>query len=104
MYDRLALGRELMSDNGVIFSSIDDVEVTNLSLLKNNIFGSNNFIAKLIFQSNSIKNNAKQVSTVHEYCSVYVKNILKQDNWRVILANSKKLFDYYSNLNNELKE
>ncbi len=102
MFDRLTLGRELMSDDGVIFSSIDDVEVTNLSLLKNNIFGSNNFIAKLIFQSNSIKNNAKQVSTVHEYCSVYVKDIQKQDNWRVILANSRKLFDFFSDLNNEL--
>ncbi len=101
MYPRLKLARNLLKDDGVIFMSIDDNEVANLRKLCDEIFGEDNFVGELIFQSNSIKNNAKQISTVHEYCLIFAKNILKQENWRIILPNSKKLFSFYESIKNK---
>ncbi|MGJ0361907.1 site-specific DNA-methyltransferase [Aliarcobacter cryaerophilus] len=98
MYPRLKLARNLLKDDGVIFISIDDNEVSNLRKLCDEIFGEDNFVSSLIFQSNSIKNNAKQLSTVHEYCLVYCKNISIQENWRIVLPNSKKLFTFFEKL------
>ncbi len=73
MYDRLALGRELMSDDGVIFSSISDEEHQNLSLLQNNIFGDNNFLANIIWNSTKSVTNTAIISVSHTYNYVYAK-------------------------------
>ena len=98
MENRLKLAKEFLSEDGVIFVSIDDNEVVKLKELMDGVFGVENFVAQLIFQSNSIKNNAKQISTSHEYCLTYVKNLIIQSNWRITLPNSKKLLDYFKSL------
>lgn len=74
MYPRLQLARDLLSDDGVIFISIDDNEKDNLKLLCDDVFGENNFIASIIVQSNKRGQTYKQLAKTHEYLLVYVKN------------------------------
>ena len=52
IYPRLKIARDLLADDGVIFISIDDSEVENLKKLCNEIFGSANFVAQVIVQTN----------------------------------------------------
>lgn len=73
MYPRLYLARNLLRDDGVIFISIDDNEVTNLRKLCDEIFGEDNFVASLVWDKNR-KNDAKYFSVGHEYMLIYFKN------------------------------
>ena len=74
MYPRLRLAANLLRDDGVIFISIDDNEVDNLKKLCNEVFGEENFIAQLIWErAFSPKNDAKYVSTSHDYVLMYAK-------------------------------
>ena len=76
MYPRLMLARNLLSDDGVIFISIDDNEVANLRELCDEVFGESNFIASVVWQKiHSIKNDAKYFSENHEYALIYAKSI-----------------------------
>ena len=76
MYPRLYLARNLLRDDGVIFISIDDNEVSNLRKLCDEIFGEENFVAELIWErAYSPKNDAKYISNSHDYVLVYVKAI-----------------------------
>ena len=73
MYPRLRLARNLLSNNGVMFISIDEHEVVNLRKLCNEIFGENNFAGEIIWK-NSSKNDEAYVSVQHEYVLCYVKD------------------------------
>lgn len=76
MYPRLRLAANLLRDDGVIFISIDDNEVDNLKKLCNEVFGEENFVAQLIWErAFSPKNDAKYVSTSHDYILMYTKNL-----------------------------
>ena len=76
MYPRLRLARELLSEDGVIFISIDDNEDRNLRILCDEVFGEANFVAQLIWErAYSPKNDAKYVSNSHDYVLVYGKSI-----------------------------
>lgn len=74
MYPRLKLARNLLREDGVVFISIDDVEVCNLRRLMDDIFGEDRLIAQLIWKN---KYNAgaltKGFSSVHEYILAYSK-------------------------------
>ena len=74
MYPRLKLARNLLSDEGVIFISIDENEVNSLKNICNEIFGENNFIAELIWSAGR-KNDSKYISVSHEYILCYFKNM-----------------------------
>ena len=80
IYPRLALARELLSDDGIIFISIDDNEQANLKLICDEIFGEENFIKDLIVNTSEGGGNAKYVVNGHETVLVYSKNILNFDN------------------------
>lgn len=74
MYPRLRLAANLLRDDGVIFISIDDNEVTNLKKICDEVFGEENFIGNIVIKSNprgsqSVESLAKQ----HEYLLVYAK-------------------------------
>lgn len=74
MYPRLVLLRELLCPNGIMFVSIDDNEQQNLKQILNMVFGEQNFIATLVWnKKNSRSNDARHVSTNHEYVMVYCK-------------------------------
>ena len=75
MYPRLKLARNLLKDDGVIFISIDDNEVSNLRKICDEIFGEENFIANVIWQrAFSPKNDAKYLSENHDYVLIYCKS------------------------------
>jgi adenine-specific DNA-methyltransferase len=74
MYARLRLSRALLSDDGVIFISIGDDEVSNLNKLCDEIFGGDNFIANFIWEKRTNRENRKVVSSRHDYITCYCKN------------------------------
>lgn len=73
MEKRLDLAKNLLSDSGVIFVSIDENEETNLSLLMNKIYGEKNFVEKIIWNKRIPKND-KGIGNIHEYILLYVKD------------------------------
>ncbi len=76
MYPRLKLLRDLLSDDGVIFVSIDDNEHCNLRMIMDDIFGTENFLANISWQGmDTIKNDARYFSSNTEYVVVYAKSI-----------------------------
>lgn len=76
MYPRLILARSLLTDDGVIFISIDDAEQDNLKKLCNDVFGEENFVAQLVWErAYSPKNDAKLISNSHDYILMFAKTI-----------------------------
>lgn len=74
IYPRLQLARNLLTDDGVIFISIDDNEVRNLKNICDEVFGEDNFIAQIARKRrDSQANLSKNISPVHEYILIYSK-------------------------------
>lgn len=71
MYSRLYLARNLLTEDGLIFISIDDNEYENLKKLCNEIFGEENFVSAIIIQSNKRGQTYKEIAKTHEYLVVY---------------------------------
>lgn len=75
MYPRLRLARHLMRDDGVIFISIDDNEITNLKMICDEVFGESNFVGILSIENNPKgRKNSAFVSVSSEYCVIYAKS------------------------------
>ncbi|OUN14055.1 site-specific DNA-methyltransferase [Flavonifractor sp. An91] len=98
MYPRLRLAANLLRDDGVIFISIDDVEIDNLKKLCNEVFGEENFVAQFIWQSRQNKDNRNitGVSIDHEYVVCYTK----QFGHRVFRGTDRKT-EQYKNPDND---
>ena len=75
MYPRLKLARNLLSDSGLIFISIDDHEQDNLKKLCNEIFGEDNLVNTLIWKKRYNAAKEKQLAIIHDYVLIYAKNI-----------------------------
>lgn len=75
MYPRLKLARNLLSEDGVIFISIDDNEVHNLRKICDEIFGERNFVANIIRKTGATRAMAKHFDVRHDYVLLYAKNI-----------------------------
>lgn len=75
MYPRLKLLKDLMSEDGVIFISIDDNELHNLRQLLNELFLERNFIGTIIWKKKTNGNNMGFIPPVHDYIVVYAKDI-----------------------------
>lgn len=76
MYSRLKLARNLLTDDGVIFVSIDDNEVLNLGNILNEIYGEQNKVAIVANIANPKgRSDSKFIATGHEYILIYAKNI-----------------------------
>lgn len=74
IYSRLMLARNLLSDDGVIFISIDDNEQENLKKICDEIFGGRNFVAQIVWEKvHTRKNSAINFSSSHEYILCYAK-------------------------------
>ena len=77
MYPRLKLARNLLTDDGVIFISIDDNEVHNLRKVCDEVFGEGNFIGQVVVKSNPRGSQSEsELAGLHEYILVYTKSIL----------------------------
>ena len=78
MYSRLMVARSLLTEDGVIFISIDDNEQRNLKNICDEIFGASNFVAQLIWErAFSPKNDAKYISNSHDYVLMYALDLEK---------------------------
>ena len=96
MYPRLMLLKELLSDDGSIWISIDDNEVAHLRLLMDWVFGEANFVASIIWEKvYSPKSSAKYFSENHDFIVVYAK---RKENWeRGLLPRGEEQDARYSN-------
>ena len=74
IYPRIKLARNLLADDGVIFISIDDNEVANLTKLCDEVFGNDNFVANFIWNHRKSSQNDTDVSLSHNYTLTYAKN------------------------------
>ena len=74
IYSRLKVARDLLSEDGVVFISIDDNEEENLKKICNEIFGQDNFVAQLVWQQGR-KSAGKTIATNHEYCVIFAKSL-----------------------------
>lgn len=74
MYPRLKLARNLLSEDGVIFISIDDNEVHNLRKICDEIFGERNFVSAIAWRRNDNQSNIGNIAKVKEYVVCYCKN------------------------------
>ena len=92
MYPRLFLARQLLTEDGIIFVSIDDHEVYNLRLMMNEIFGEENCLQQLIWQRHAGgANDAKHFATDHEYILTYARNLQTIDRLRRPLTEKEKI-------------
>ena len=100
MYPRLRFAKNLLSDDGVIFISIDDNEVENLKKICDEVFGAENFVAQIIWQKiHSIKNDAKYFSINHDYILVFCRSIC---NFSVnLLPRTDEMNSRYKNPDND---
>ncbi len=91
IYPRLFLARQLLTDDGIIFVSIDDHEVHNLRLLMNEIFGEENCLQQLVWQRYaSGSNDAKYFALNHEYILTYSKNRIMTGRFRYPLSEKER--------------
>ena len=99
MYPRLLLLKQFLTEDGVIFVSIDDNENHHLRSLMDEIFRSDCFVADIIWRSSDSSNNdAKQVSMDHNYTLIYSRN----PNWiSYLLPRTEKNNAHYSNPDND---
>lgn len=74
MYPRLKLARNLLSEDGVIFISIDDNEVDNMKKMCDEIYGSESFIFQIVWRRTDNQPNVGKIARVKEYILVYAKN------------------------------
>lgn len=104
IYPRLKVARDLLSDDGVVFISIDDNEVENLRKICDEIFGVNNFVAEMIWEG-AYKNAAQRIGVNHEYVLVFAKNITSTSSeWKInktdvdlVLKEAERLISVYGN-------
>jgi len=102
MMPRLYLSRNLLREDGIIFVSIDDNEVTNLRQLLDELYGEENFVASVIWQKKySPQNDAKWFSAMHDYVLVYAKN---KELWRpYLLERTAEMNARYTNPDNDAR-
>lgn len=100
MQDRLWLLKDLLSEDGTIWISVDDDEQAYLKVLCDEIFGRHNFVANVIWEKKySPQNDAKWLSDSHDFIMVYAKN---KNNWHPnLLPRTAEMNSRYKNLDND---
>lgn len=101
MYPRLKLLQRLLSDDGVVFISIDDNEQANLKLICDEIFGANNFVAQIVWQKRTSPDARRIISAGHEYILCYYKKHSDKDNQLNLLELNPKDKAKFKNPDND---
>lgn len=96
MYPRLALLKELLSDDGAIFISIDDNEQANLKLICDEIFGAGNFVANMTrIAKSGGGHDSKHLAIEYDYILFYAKNLSTfQTNKMLVDTENDKKYKY----------
>lgn len=102
LYPRLRIAKDLLTDDGVIFISIDDNEQKNLVAVCNEVFGVDNYVTTIVWQKTlTRRNDAKKISSAHDYLLVYAK---KQDYLKIEAEEvGDKQRNTYSNRDNDTR-
>lgn len=95
IYPRLKVAKDLLSEDGVIFISIDDNEITNLKKICDEIFGSSNFKSTSIIINNRGGRDYGGIALQHDYVLIYTKSILGELN---LIEEKDKQFQYYDSV------
>lgn len=103
MYPRLRLAANLLRDDGVIFISIDDNEVTNLRKICDETFGEENFVAQIVWQKRTSPDVRTAFSTGHEYILLYCKDMSQIDSGLFPIPLSDEDKTNFSNPDNDSK-
>lgn len=107
IYPRIKVAKDLLTQDGVLFISIDENELDNLLKVCNEIMGEQNFIAPLIWAAGR-KNDSKYISVSHEYILCYVRDIeyLKQNKvtWREKKQGLDDIYSEYDKLKAQYKD
>ena len=102
MLPRLSFARDLLTDDGVIFISIDDNEQANLKKLCDEVFGEECFVAQFIWEKRLNRENRRETSVRHDYILCYSKNYYDDEIKRINqLPMSGKALASYSNPDND---
>lgn len=106
IYPRLKVAKDLLSEDGVMFISMDDREVENIRKVCDEIFGKFNFVAQIVWQKKySPQNDARYFSTMHDYVICYAKHAKASDNeigWdRLLLPRGVEQNNRYKNPDND---
>ncbi|HQR06699.1 MAG TPA: site-specific DNA-methyltransferase [Gemmatales bacterium] len=101
MYPRLALLRDFLNEDGVIFVSIDDNEMHALRLLLNEVFGPHRFIATIAWQKRYSRENRGAIGDAHEYLFVYAMDPERFKHTRNRVPMNEKQAKVYKNPNND---
>lgn len=75
IYPRLKVARDLLTEDGVIFISIDDNEVENLRKVCDEVYGERNFVAQINWRRSGGRQDSKYYAVIHEYILCYAKDI-----------------------------
>lgn len=105
IYPRLRLARELLSEDGAIFISIDDNELHNLRMVLGELFGEENFVATIVWQR-SKKGDSKLIAQTHEYIVVFARNretLVGRGGWRRKKPGVDAVLAHYAELRSEYK-
>ncbi len=101
IYPRLKLARNLLSEDGVIFISLDDKEIDNLKKICNEIFGESNFVECLVWKKRATPPNDKNIGRIHEFILCYAKDINHIE--LGLLPRDEKSISRYSNPDNDTR-
>ena len=101
IYPRLKVARDLLTEDGVIFISIDDNEVENLRKVCDEIFGEMNFVANFIWEKRLNRENRKEVSARHDYILCYCKHHIENQRAIQLLPMNDKALANYGNPDND---
>lgn len=101
IYPRLKVARDLLTDDGVIFISIDDNEIENLRKVCDEVFGEMNFISDFIWEKRLNRENRKEVSVRHDYILCYTKQKAEQYHSLSLLPMNEKALNNYGNPDND---
>ena len=97
LYPRLTLAKQLLSDEGVIFCSIDDKNQAYVKCLFDEVFGEGNFVGNIIWQS-ATDNNPRQISTEHEYLICFCRKSESQDKWLIRSEKARLIEEKYNEI------
>jgi adenine-specific DNA-methyltransferase len=100
---RIKLLRDLLTNDGVIFISLDNNEAFHFKLIMDEIFGNSNFLGVVVIQT-ATDNNPSQIATEHEYVYAYSKDKDYQNNWEAKSSGADLIMEKYLQLKEDLKD
>ena len=101
IYSRLMIARSLLTEDGMIFISINDDEVENLRKICDDVFGEYNFISTFIWEKRLNRENRKEVSVRHDFVLCYAKQKIENIRTLSLLPMNDKALSNYGNPDND---